>query len=63
LKEFFGPITPSASFQISKTPSKYDFSKITPKDAKDYKLTYWQHKGVSREMAVKGSPYLSGSDQ
>ncbi|SDD96488.1 Peptidase family S41 [Pricia antarctica] len=59
LKELFGPIAPSADFQMGTTPSKYDSSKITPKDAKDYKLTYWQHKGVSRGMAVQGRPYLS----
>jgi len=59
LKKLFNPIASSANFQMGKTPSKYDFSKITPKDTKAYKLTYWQHKGVSRGMAFKGGPYIS----
>ncbi len=59
LKKLFTPIAPSTNFQMGKTPSKYDFSKIIPKDTKAYKLSYWQHKGVSRGMAFKGGPYIS----
>lgn len=59
LKKLFGPIAPAADFQMAETPVKFDIQNVSPKDTKNYKLTYWQHKGVSRGMAVKGRPYLS----
>ncbi|PKA97667.1 C-terminal processing protease CtpA/Prc [Flavobacteriaceae bacterium MAR_2009_75] len=59
LKELFGPIAPSANFEIGKQPSKFDVSIIKPQNPENYELAYWQHKGVSTGMMTKGRPYIS----
>ncbi len=59
LENLFMPIAPSIEFQLTKVPSKYDVSKIKPENAKNYKLSYWQHKGVTQGMSMKNSPYRS----
>jgi len=57
LKDLFGPIAPGIVF--SKTKVEYDFQKITPKNIDDYLPTYWQHKGVSTGMNMRGNTYKS----
>jgi len=59
LENLFMPLAPSAKFQLSKTPSTFDVSKIKPENTKGYKLSYWQHKGVTQGMNMKNSPYSS----
>ena len=59
IKALFGPIAPSANFEIAKKPSKYEVSTLKPQNKEGYELAYWQHKGVSLGMMNKGRPYLS----
>lgn len=59
LKTIFEPIAPSIKFHIDQEDLAFDFQKITPKDLKNYDLTYWQHEGVSIGMNNSGQPYTS----
>ncbi|MEM6724781.1 MAG: S41 family peptidase [Bacteroidota bacterium] len=48
LNTLFQPIAPGIVF--SDSPTNYDLSSITPSDLEGYQPTYWQHKGVSKDM-------------
>lgn len=54
LNKLFNPFAPSVRFSISQNKPEYDFKIITPGDTSGYKLTYWQHQGVSTGMILKG---------
>lgn len=56
LNELFNPIAPSVKFVISQFPPIYDLSPVKPENESNYRLTYWQHKGVSIGMRTF-SPY------
>jgi hypothetical protein len=47
LTELFSPMAPSVRFVVSNTKPTYDLSGIIPQNTSGYKLTYWQHFGVS----------------
>lgn len=53
LNELFKPIAPSVKFTISENEPVYDLSLITPGNSADYRLTFWQHRGVSTGMINK----------
>ncbi|MGO1752321.1 MAG: S41 family peptidase [Psychroflexus sp.] len=57
LNNLFKPIAPSVVF--SNTKQDYDMSTITPNIVTDYKPTYWQHLGVSKDMNMQGEAYSS----
>ena len=57
LNNLFKPIAPSVVF--SETKLNYDFTLITPNNEKDYQSTYWQHKGVSKDMIYQNQVYKS----
>lgn len=57
LNNLFKPMAPGVVF--SNTKQKYDFAAITPKSKKGYQPSYWQHKGVSKDMSFQGEPYKS----
>lgn len=57
LNDLFKPIAPGVVF--SNTNEAYDFSVITPEPIDDYKPTYWQHKGVSKDMNHQNHAYTS----
>lgn len=54
LNTLFSPIAPSVRFLISKNKPEYDLKRITPDNLTGYRLTYWQHQGVSFGMKMKG---------
>ncbi len=57
LNNLFRPIAPSVVF--SNTKQDYDILTITPSNIIDYKPTYWQHLGVSKDMNMQGEAYSS----
>ncbi len=57
LNDLFKPIAPGVVF--SNTQQAYDISAITPDTIDDYEPTYWQHKGVSKDMNNQGGVYNS----
>ncbi|TXE07813.1 peptidase S41 [Gelidibacter salicanalis] len=57
LNALFKPMAPSIVFSNSK--QNYDNSILIPPNTKDYELTYWQHKGVSKDMINQGGIYSS----
>src|SRR5690554_5220535 len=57
LNSLFKPIAPSVVF--SNTKQHFHINVITPAKTKGYKPTYWQHKGVSKDMDYKSSTYSS----
>jgi len=57
LNNLFKPIAPTASFSDSK--KNYNVNAAIPKNTADYKLTYWQHKGVSKDMNYQNGTYQS----
>jgi hypothetical protein len=50
LNELFYPIAPSVRFSSAEKEPGYDLKIITPPDIQNYRLTYWQHKGVGTGM-------------
>ncbi|HEY3372940.1 MAG TPA: S41 family peptidase [Prolixibacteraceae bacterium] len=52
LNSLFNPIAPSVRFSISANKPTYDLKMITPGNPLDYRLTYWQHQGVSMGMKM-----------
>jgi C-terminal processing protease CtpA/Prc len=55
LNKLFSPIAPSVRFLISKTKPGYNIKTITPDNLAGYRLTYWEHQGVSiGGMTMKG---------
>ena len=59
LQDIFEPIAPSIKFSTEKL-NLYDISKISPPGADNYKLTYWQHRGIGVGMnTYSQSPYKS----
>ena len=60
LNRLFNPIAPSVKFTISQNKPDYDLNIITPANPSEYRLTYWQHKGVSIGMRKTNyAPYTS----
>ncbi|MEO1051728.1 MAG: S41 family peptidase [Bacteroidota bacterium] len=59
LNQLYKPIAPSVNFYQSETKASFNAEIITPKDLKGYKLTYWQHNGISLGMNTSGSTYKS----
>ena len=57
LNNLFKPIAPGVVF--SNTKQDYDMSTIIPNIVTDYKPTYWQHLGVSKDMNMQGKAYSS----
>lgn len=57
LNDLFKPIAPSVVFSNKK--NIFDLKKITPKTINGYQPTYWQHKGVSKDMNIQDGPYSS----
>lgn len=57
LNDLFKPIAPGVVF--SNTHQAYDLSVITPDTIDDYESTYWQHKGVSKDMNFQDGVYTS----
>ncbi len=57
LNNLFKPIAPSIIF--SNTKQRFDLTGITPNNLKGYESTYWQHKGVSKDMNIQGGIYNS----
>ena len=57
LNTIFKPIAPTVKF--SKKIQSYNLDVIKPKNISDYKITYWQHKGLSRDMNSQNSIYKS----
>jgi len=55
LNKLFNPIAPSVRFVISNEKPEYDLKSITPGNPADYRLTYWQHQGVSLGMKIKSA--------
>jgi len=55
LNMLFNPIAPSVRFIISNEKPEYDLKSITPGNPADYRLTYWQHQGVSLGMKIKSA--------
>lgn len=53
LNELFRPVAPSVRFVVAKESPVYDLKLITPDNASQYRLTYWQHFGVSMGMKTK----------
>jgi hypothetical protein len=54
LNKIFNPIAPSVKFSITQTAPTYDLKIITPENQSEYRLTYWQHRGVSIGMKMTG---------
>ena len=52
LNKLFNPIAPTVKFLLNPYTPTYDLSLITPDNLSDYRLTYWQHKGVSIGMSM-----------
>ena len=55
LNKLFSPIAPSVRFMISNEKPEYDIKSITPENPAGYRLTYWQHQGVSTGMKMKSA--------
>jgi hypothetical protein len=55
LNEMFRPIAPSVNFIASDEKPEYNISIITPENPADYRLTFWQHQGVSIDMKMKSA--------
>lgn len=50
LNELFYPIAPSVKFIKTNNSPVYDIQNIKPDNTSEYRLTFWQHKGVSKGM-------------
>lgn len=59
LNELFNPIAPSVRFIQSRNKPNYDLKRITPDNLSEYRLTYWQHHGVSIGGMMTKSAYKS----
>jgi hypothetical protein len=55
LNKLFIPIAPSVKFSISNEKPEFDKKFITPENLTGYRLTYWQHEGVSIGMKLKST--------
>ncbi|MEL7148611.1 MAG: hypothetical protein AAFO69_19710, partial [Bacteroidota bacterium] len=58
MKALFEPIAPAIRF-VNSPDDAYDLSAITPKDTSGYQQTYWQHRGLSKDMAYQKGIYRS----
>ncbi|WP_084454733.1 S41 family peptidase [Algoriphagus terrigena] len=59
LQRLFNPIAPTVTFS-STAPDPMDFQElIQPKDTTRYLPVYWQHRGVTKDMAPLGPVYRS----
>jgi hypothetical protein len=54
LNKLFSPFAPSVRFSVSQKIPEYDLKILTPDDTTGYRLTYWQHQGVSTGMKMNG---------
>jgi hypothetical protein len=52
LNELFNPIAPSVRFTAGENEIPFDVKNTTPPDPQNYRLTYWQHKGVGTGMVT-----------
>ncbi|MEL7221897.1 MAG: S41 family peptidase [Bacteroidota bacterium] len=57
LNNLFTPLAPGIVF--SSTAAAYDLSSITPANTAAYQPTYWQHRGVSKDMNYQNYVYES----
>lgn len=59
LNRLFEPIAPAIKFAKNNTAFDSELNDIIPENKEKYKLTYWQHLGVSIGMDNKHQPYVS----
>src|SRR4051812_8019330 len=59
LTELFQPVAPSMRIYRTADNVKFDIASITPPDAHKFRITYWQHLGVSKGMKYQSGPYAS----
>ncbi|MEL7589420.1 MAG: S41 family peptidase [Prolixibacteraceae bacterium] len=59
LNQLFEPLAPSIKFAKNSTAFDTALKEIIPENKAKYKLTYWQHLGVSIGMDNKNQPYES----
>ncbi|GAA4900851.1 hypothetical protein GCM10023311_28140 [Flaviramulus aquimarinus] len=57
LNSLFKPIAPSVVFSEEK--QAFNLNTITPESPENFKPTYWQHKGVSKDMTYQNYVYSS----
>ncbi|MEL6305465.1 MAG: S41 family peptidase [Bacteroidota bacterium] len=59
LKRLFSPVAPSVTFSSERVKDD-DFAKFNPPNPQEFKLTFWQHRGVGLGMTtLPESPYSS----
>ena len=59
LNELFNPIAPSAIFYKQDSKVAFDINSIKPEKLSDYKVSFWQHKGLGFKNGNPNSIYKS----
>jgi C-terminal processing protease CtpA/Prc len=60
LNELFNPLAPTLKFYKTGEQINFDIHSITPPHTNDFKITYWQHNGISKNMNYRdGNCYES----
>jgi len=59
LKVLFAPIAPGVRFQMSGQETFYDHGQLTPSNQQGYKIIYWQHFGLGKDMGNPSELYQS----